>query len=560
MPQQPKQLEEYAKKRDFDATPEPSAAKRIATAKSRRRAKPLAFVIQLHRATRLHYDFRLEVDGVLASWAVPKGPSLDPTDKRLAMHVEDHPFDYRTFEGVIPVGHYGAGEVIVWDQGTYQLADGRDPRVEIDNGKIKFILNGEKLKGEFTLVKIRAHAGESGEPWLLVKDKDEFVDLKWRVESVPASVQSDLTLAQLAKRKNLRERHSNPTFDKTSAATTKKSKRSVTLPKNVSPMLATLVAEAFDDERWLFEIKWDGFRSLATIREDRTVELLSRNGNDLLQKFPELAHIGDAFSSLPVIVDGEIVSLDEKGRSSFQRLQNRIESSRVKRSSNASSLTYVVFDLLFADGRDLRNEPLAERKELLEKILRPTSHVLLSKHIFGRGKELFNLAAVEQLEGIIGKRRDSKYVGRRSRDWVKIKARAEQEFVIGGWTEPRGSRASFGALLLGTYEGKTLSYVGRVGTGFDVKNLSRIMQLLKPLEIDRSPFKPAPPADKETHFVKPELVAQVRFTEWTDDGILRHPAFLGLRDDKKASEVVREQSLAIDRVPEKKSHKKNVST
>lgn len=522
MAREKRQLQDYDEKRDFKATPEPSGANGRASARKRGASAGLRFVIQKHRATRLHYDFRLEVDGVLASWAVPKGPSLDPGDKRLAMHVEDHPFDYRTFEGIIPQGHYGAGEVIVWDEGTYELAEGEDPAREIAGGKIKFVLNGKKVKGEFTLVKIRPHGNESGDPWLLVKDNDRYVDISWKIDAHPKSVQSGSEIQDL-----------------TNAAT---------LPTDITPMLATAVDRPFDDDDWFFELKWDGFRATAAIGSDGAVELRSRNGKDLLTKFPELGELGKAFKSLPIILDGEIVSLDEHGRSSFQDLQHRIEGVNVKRRRNAPALTFVVFDVLFADGHDTRDRPLEDRKRLLERVLTPGPGVMLSKHIVGRGKELFDLASGQGLEGIIGKRRSSKYVGRRSRDWVKIKAIQEQEFVIGGWTDPRGSRSGFGALLLGVYNADALEYAGRVGTGFDAKTLDAILKLLKPLETKVSPFTGTLPTLAATHFAKPKLVAQVRFTEWTDDGILRHPAFLGLRDDKAAQDVVREQPIATERV------------
>jgi bifunctional non-homologous end joining protein LigD len=540
MARQTEQLGEYARKRDFKATPEPSAAKGRTSAKKRQSSKSLRYVIQKHRATRLHYDFRLEVNGVLASWAVPKGPSLDPDDKRLAMHVEDHPFDYRTFEGIIPKGHYGAGEVIVWDEGTYELAEGDDPAHEIAHGKIKFILHGEKLQGEFTLVKIKARNDERGDPWLLVKDKDTHVDVHWKVDDHPKSVQSGADISQIASGEKVKEWLSDRT---TTSIKREVSRPRAKLPADVSPMLATPIDHPFDDDAWLFELKWDGFRATAMIDSDGNVDLKSRNGKDLLTKFPELGQIGEAFESLPIVVDGEIVSLDASGKSSFQRLQNRIESVRRKGRPSTEALTYVAFDLLFADGRDLRDEPLEERKKLLEQLLKPDHGVMLSKHVIGRGKELFALATQQQLEGIVGKRRDSKYIGRRSRDWIKVKAACEQEFVIGGWTNPRGSRSGFGALLLGVYDGKNLQYAGRVGTGFDAKKLQAISKLLRPLEITHSPFTTLPDADAATHFTRPELVAEVRFTEWTDDGILRHPAFIGLREDKSAQDVVREKAV-----------------
>ncbi|HXP92598.1 MAG TPA: non-homologous end-joining DNA ligase, partial [Candidatus Binatia bacterium] len=470
MPAKKKPLAEYDRKRSFERTPEPSGKRGRTTATKRRGTKKLRFVVQQHHARRLHYDFRLEVGGVLASWAIPKGPSMNPADRHLAVHVEDHPFDYRAFEGVIPAGNYGAGSVIVWDEGTWQLAEGNDPAKEIKNGKIKFVLHGKKLKGLFTLVKMRGARYADGDNWLIIKDHDEFEDPHWKIERYSKSVKSGRTVDEIAHSSHVKKWIS----DRPSSTGLKHkimSKPAARLPRNLGVMLATLIDAPFDDQNWLFEIKWDGFRALCTVTADGRVDLRSRNDKDLLAKFPELESLGEAFSSLPIIVDGEIVSLDERGRSSFQRLQNRIESRRAKPRGGDGAITYVAFDLLYADGRDLRGEPLEERKRLLEQLLIPGHGAMYSKHVVGRGKELFALAQREHLEGIIGKRRDSTYQTRRSRDWVKIKALHEQEFVIGGWTEPRGSRAAFGALLLGVYDRDDLVYVGHVGTGFDAELL-----------------------------------------------------------------------------------------
>ncbi len=524
----PGSLERYHRKRDFAQTPEPSGLKRKA-ARATGRSKP-RFVVQMHRATRLHYDFRLEADGVLASWAVPKGPTLVPGDRRLAMHVEDHPLDYRDFEGNIPKGQYGAGSVIVWDRGTYKLAEGDDPAAEIAGGKIKFILNGKKLHGEFTLVKIKAREGESGEPWLLLKDRDEYSDPKYDPAKHPESVKSGKTLADIAADKRAPTWQSKPTARHAMASRRSSVKRDP-LPHPKALMLATLVDKPFDDPDWLFEIKWDGYRALCTI-DDGKLSLVSRNGLDMLARFPDLAELTTAFASVPVMVDGEIVSLDSHGRSSFQRLQ---ESQK-----KPAGLTYVAFDLLYADGTDLRSKPLEERKTRLERLIRNDGLVLYSKHVVDRGKALYENARKRRLEGIIGKKCDSTYQERRSRDWVKIKTGHEQEFVVGGWTDPKGSRKGFGALLLGVYQKDKLRYVGSVGTGFSTKLLSELSARLRQLDRKTSPFVNEVDVRPRPHWTSPELVVEVRFSEWTRDGYLRQPAYLGLRLDKRAREVVAE--------------------
>ncbi len=540
--------------------------------------------MQKHRATRLHYDFRLEAGGVLASWAIPKGPSFNTTDRRLAMHVEDHPYDYRDFEGIIPEGNYGAGEVIVWDRGSYELVEGTDPVAEIAAGKIKFIMHGKKLRGMFTLVHIKGRGGEEN-AWLLIKDHDEFVDPDYDVNDHAESVKSGKTLEDIAKSKHpatwqsdrpattMKPRRSgaaaepSPKASSTKTSTTKTtqaatmpktktrtkttpatkatpapkttasrraaSKRApaLALPVIESPMLATVVDAPFDDPQWIFEIKWDGYRALAVVAADRTVTLTSRRGNDLLGAFGELARIGDALTSVPAILDGEIVALDADGRSSFQALQSRDVRLGGKKTAPAP-VTFVAFDVLFADGHDLRDLPLEERKRKLEALVIPDRGVLYSKHIDTEGKRFFELAERQGLEGIIGKRRDSPYRSRRTREWVKIKAGRRQEFVIGGWTEPRGSRTGFGALLVGVYDDGAFRYAGHVGTGFDGTKLTAIKRALEKLERPSSPFSTKPKTNTKAHFTEPKLVAEVKFAEWTRDDLLRQPVFLGLREDK----------------------------
>ena len=532
-------LATYHAKRDFGRTPEP-AGKRDTKASGT--SKRQGFVIQMHRATRLHWDFRLEADGVLKSWAVPKGPSLDPSEKRLAMHVEDHPFDYRTFEGIIPKGNYGAGEVIVWDRGTYRLQEGTSTTEQIKKGSLKFELFGKKLRGGFALVRIKGRDGEEN-TWLLIKERDEHADPSWRIEDHAESVKSGRTLADIAKDPGAPHwQSSRPAARQAPQRSALAAKKLQPLPRLAQPMLATSVDAPFDDPAWLFELKWDGYRALAQIDRDGKLTLVSRNGKDFAAKFPEFASLAESFTERPVIVDGEIVVLDKKGRSSFGALQERLDRfGRVNPSKFA--VTFVVFDLLYGNGRDLRKEPLEKRKAILESILTGKGPVLFSKHVLGQGKQLFELAAERGLEGIIAKRRDSRYEERRSKAWLKIKTHLRQECVVGGWTEARGSRKHFGALLLGVYDGKrNFVYVGSVGTGFDEKTLRGIHAQLKPLERLKSPFANPPKTETPAHWVKPELVAEVRFTEWTRDGVMRHPVFVGLRLDKPARSIGRERT------------------
>lgn len=507
--------------------------------------------MQEHRATRLHWDFRLEVEGVMPSWAITKGPTMVAGEKRLAMKTEDHPMDYRTFEGVIPAGNYGAGEVIVWDEGFYTLYEGDDPRAQIAKGKLKIVVAGHKLKGLFTLVKMKPREGEHGEPWLIFKDHDDFDDPNWKVEEHAQSVKSGKTLAQLQQsRKDApiwkSNRASSADGTAVKRAARAKAAHADPIPRDVKPMLTTLVDGPFDDGRWLFELKWDGYRAIAVIEKD-TVTLTSRNGKDLLHQFREMGSLQTAFRSIPVVVDGELCVLDAEGRPDFQALQSRDKpEARGLKRRKPSPVVFVVFDLLYADGRDLRDRPLEERKRLLEAIIVPDRGVLYSQHVLTKGTELYALAEKRGLEGIVGKVRTSPYRSIRSREWVKIKAKKRQEFVIGGWTEPRGSRKGFGALLVGYYEAKVLKYAGHVGTGYDAKLLDAVMAKLKPLARKTSPFADTPKTNTPAHWVKPQLVCEVTFAEWTREGILRQPVFLGLRIDKDAASVVREREQHAD--------------
>jgi bifunctional non-homologous end joining protein LigD len=541
-------LAEYVRKRDFSATPEPQGRKRSSS-------KKLRFVVQEHRATRLHWDFRIEAGGVMPSWAVTKGPTLVPLEKRLAMKTEDHPLEYQTFEGVIPEGNYGAGEVIVWDNGTYELAEGDDPVAEIAKGKLKIVLHGKKLKGLFTLVKIKPREGEHGEPWLFFKDHDEYEDPAWKVDEHAESVKSGMTLAQLQQRRKdapiwKSNRSAAPDGTAVKRAARAKAAHADPIPRNVTPMLTTLVDEPFDDPRWLFELKWDGYRAIAVVEKD-AVTLTSRNGKDLLHQFREMETLNTAFRSIPVVVDGELCVLDAEGRPDFQALQSRDKPVPGRTRAKPSPVIYVVFDLLYADGRDLRERPLEERKRLLEELIVPDRGVMYSKHVVEHGIELYRLAEARGLEGIVGKVRTSPYRSTRSREWVKIKTKQRQEFVIGGWTEPRGSRKAFGSLLVGYYDGDAFTYAGHVGTGFDEKRLDDLMARMAPLERKTAPFANPPKPNTPAHWIKPELVGEVAFSEWTRDGILRQPVFMGLRSDKDAKSVVRERSQPVTLSPSK---------
>lgn len=529
-------LAKYAKKRDFSKTPEPSGA----PASTANAAGGARFVVQMHRASRLHYDFRLEADGVLKSWAVPKGPSFDTREKRLAMAVEDHPLDYRDFEGIIPAGNYGAGEVIVWDHGTYRLSEGSSTTEQIAKGSLKFEMFGEKLHGSFALVHIKGRGGEAN-AWLLIKERDDAVDPQWRIEDHNESVMSGKTVADYAQDPNAP--HWESSRPAAPAARKRTARKIEPVPALESPMLATAVEAPFDDTDFLFELKWDGYRALTTIDKGGVVSIASRNGNDFTKKFPELGTLAESFSERPLVVDGELVVLDDQGRPSFGALQERLD--RFGRSApERAPVTYVVFDLLYGNGRDLRDEPLSARKAALEALLTGVGPVMYSKHVERDGKQLYALARDRGLEGIVAKKTSSPYRSRRSRDWLKIKILARQEFVIGGWTEGRGSRKHFGALLVGTFEGEDFIYAGSVGTGFDEKKLVAIAKQLAPLERKTAPFKNKPKTETKAHWTSPSLVAEISFTEWTRDGQLRHPVFVAMRSDKDAREIVRERPLA----------------
>ena len=520
-------LAEYEKKRNFARSPEPPG-------KGKRSDKSLRFVVQKHAASHLHYDFRLELDGVLKSWAIPKGPSLDPSIKRLAMQVEDHPFEYKDFEGVIPKGNYGAGEVIIWDEGTYGSAhpeegnkDTETIREGFARGDLKFILNGQKLKGEFALVKIKADTAKTAKDnaWLLLKKHDEF------------ATSDDITLENhsVFSNRTLDDIRTGKTHENTSSGKgndTGKTAASDPMPHDLTPMLATAVSEPFDDPDWIFEIKLDGYRSIAEI-ENGKVTLYSRNNISFNQKFSSILQTLETIKN-SVILDGEMVVLNDKGISDFQLLQNYLTTGK-------GTISYFVFDLLYLDGKDLRSLPLAKRKKMLRDLLPELPDIRYSDHLFEFGKSFFELAKENNLEGIIAKHGNSRYyAGKRSREWLKIKIKLQQEAVICGFSEPRGSRKYFGALVLGVYEKGELVHIGMSGGGFGQQSLKEIYGKLQPLVQKSSPFSKKIGIDTRVQWVHPVLVCEVSFTEWTDEKIMRHPVFLGLREDKDPRSVVRE--------------------
>jgi bifunctional non-homologous end joining protein LigD len=544
-------LERYRQKRNFWVTPEPQGKV------GKRRSQGLAFVVQKHAATRLHYDFRLELDGVLLSWAVPKGPSLDPNDKRLAMHVEDHPIEYGEFEGVIPPKQYGAGTVLLWDRGTWTSKT--DPHEAYAKGHLKFELHGEKLKGVWNLVRSRSGKYGGEKSWLLFKEADDFARLGAQAlltEDRPDSVVTGRTIDEIAAQKDrvwnsnqsvaanvkggaIRKRASRP-----AAALGKlEGARKAGLPDAIEAQLATPMKAPPTGPNWIHEIKYDGYRMLCRV-VDGDVRMISRNGKDWTGNFPSIVR---ALARLPVEsawLDGEAVVVDDKGRTSFQALQNALSG------ASATAPSYFAFDLLYLDGVDLRGVALVERKRLLEELLsNMPATIKYSEHFAVPGSAFLHNVSALGLEGMVSKRADLPYQPGRGSAWQKIKRARRQEMVIGGFTDPEGSRDSFGALLLGVYEPDgRLSYSGKVGTGFNSASLASLHRALAPLEQKQSPFH-NPPRGAEArraHWVKPVLVAEVSFTEWTNDGTLRHPSFQGLRADKPASEVVREREVNAD--------------
>jgi bifunctional non-homologous end joining protein LigD len=517
-------LERYAAKRSFARTPEPPAK-----AAGQRRG-PLLFVVQKHAARQLHYDFRLELDGVLKSWAVPKGPSLDANDKRMAVEVEDHPFDYASFEGVIPEKQYGAGNVIVWDCGAYSPDEGgrysftdraeaeRRMRAELAQGKVSFLLRGEKLKGSFTLVKTR-----TGNQWLLIKHRDRFAQAN-DVLAQPGSVLSGLNLDQLT------PESTPPRLD---AGLLAPAGPPEAMPRELAPMLAETAAAPDPDPQWRYEPKLDGYRVIAYVRGSG-VELKSRRGLDLTSFFPELTEELAAQAIEQMVLDGEIVALDAGGRPSFNALQNRAQlktPAEIAAARRDSPVVLVCFDLLHFAGLNLRGAPYLARRRYLTQCLLPSAHLQLV-HCSDNGRELYDVAVGHGFEGVVAKRIDSTYQpGKRSRAWLKIKAAQSAEFVIGGFTRGKGARDPLGALLLGYFESKALRYAGHVGSGLDDEVIARLLERTAALKRKDSPFAEEVPLHRPTTWLAPRLVAEVTFSEWTPAGALRAPVFVRLRDD-----------------------------
>jgi bifunctional non-homologous end joining protein LigD len=512
-------LKTYRDKRNFDATPEPAEGG-VADESAR------SFVVQKHWATQLHYDFRLELEGTMKSWAVPKGPSYDPNDKRMAMPTEDHPIAYNRFEGTIPKGNYGAGKVIIWDKGTWIPLE--DPHEGWRDGKLKFELRGHKLQGHWTLVRMKGRGNGREDPWLLIKERDAFArpakDFSV-VDELPDSVQS------------LPDR---PAAASPASSGPPEGARTAALPETLQPELAVLVDQAPDPpEDWIFEIKFDGYRMLARA-ERGEVQLVTRNGNDWTARLPALEQALRDMDLPDGWYDGEVILPGQDVPADFQALQGAFDSHRT------ADIVYYLFDLPYCAGHDLREVPLVERRAVLQRIVerKPHPNVRFSAVFDAPPRDMLASACRLGLEGVIAKRRDSAYVGRRSSDWIKLKCKLRQEFVIVGWTDPKGARTGIGSLLLGVHgdDGK-LRYAGNVGTGFNEQTLHELRKQLVAVATDRKPLASGTGLPRDAHWVKPDLVCEVSFGEWTRDGKIRHSVFHGLRGDKPARAVGEERAV-----------------
>lgn len=512
-------LEEYRRKRSFDQTPEPTADSGEGGERGPR------FCLQWHRAGRLHYDLRLEADGVLKSWAVPKGPSLTPLDKRLAVHTEDHPLGYLEWEGVIPEGQYGAGVMMVFDSGGYQLLDEGDFQEQYRRGDIKFELRGRKVRGAFAL--IRTGKGQ----WLLLKKKDEHCDPEWDPESHLWSVVSGCTPQEL----KAGRRYPGPHLLQAPEGAQAREQ-----PATLEPMLAQ-GGEPFDHPDWVFEMKWDGFRCLAFCQGE-VLRLCSRRGNSLTRQFPELSRLRSLVQGESFVIDGELVVLDDRGVPDFQRLAPRMHSS--KDLSWRDPAVYYVFDLLFLDGYDLRHLTFDRRRQLLSQVLRTDNTVRLSEALPENGKKFFAWVEQQGLEGLVAKRRASLYHCGRSEDWLKVKVEQTEDAVVVGFSAPKGGRIEFGSLVLARYQDQKLVHIGNVGSGFNQRLLKEFGDLLRPLARETSPLDPVPKLDDPVTWVEPKLVVEVRFSSWSNDGIIRFPVFSRLREDKAPEECRSRDELA----------------
>src|SRR5688500_3412578 len=511
----------YNQKRDFSKTKEPKGR--------RLKGKGDSFVVQKHDASRLHWDFRLELDGVLKSWAVPKGPSLDPGDNRLAMRTEDHPLDYGTFEGTIPKGEYGGGTVMLWDRGRWVPEPGKDPSKTIEEGHLHFALDGERMKGEWVMFRLKARPGEKAEPWMLKKVTDDFAKPEEGdalVEECVTSVTTGRTMAEIAAGADVWR--SNRGGRKGGRA---KRKAGPGPPKFQSPQLATLVDEVPTGSGWLHEYKYDGYRLLIATAGG-AASAFTRKGHDWSDKFRGIVK---AASDLPAgcLIDGEVVALDGKGKPSFQLMQASLKGGK-------ADLAFYAFDLLVDRGEDITRLPNIERKERLAALLKAASHpILYGDHVIGKGEALFDAICKEGGEGIISKKASAPYSGARGRNWLKVKCIQRQEFIIVGWQES-DKRRGFRSLHLAVRDGDKLTYAGKVGTGFNDKMIMDMSETMRPLEVDKPPLDVPRTARRGSHWLEPKLVGEIAFTEFTNEGILRHPSFIALREDKSARDVVRE--------------------
>jgi bifunctional non-homologous end joining protein LigD len=534
-------IDTYNRKRDFTKTKEPRGRKLEGSGDS--------FVVQKHEASRLHWDFRLELDGVLKSWAIPKGPSLDPGEKRLAMRTEDHPLDYGDFEGTIPAGEYGGGTVMLWDRGRWIPQPGKDPRKTIEEGHLHFTLEGERMKGEWVLFRLNARPGERGEPWMLKKVADAYADPddgNELVDDCVTSVSTGRTMAEIAAGEDVWR--SNRGGQKGGRA---KKKASKAPPPFQPPQLATLVDDVPTGSDWIYEYKYDGYRLLLATG-DAVATAWTRHGKDWSDKFRALVR---AASTLPpgCLIDGEAVAIDESGKPSFQLLQSTLKDQK------GANLVFYAFDLLVDQGEDIKRLPNIVRKDRLASLLAGVNPpIIYGDHVIGKGEALLREVCKQGGEGIVAKKASCPYRGVRTRNWLKIKCIQRQEFVIVGWSES-DKRIGFRSLLLAAREHGKLTYVGKVGTGFNAKRIEELMELMRPLEVEKAPVA-VPRADRKgAHFIEPKLVAEIAFSEFTNEGILRHPSFIALREDKPASQVVVETPKHLTK-SEKKDPRKDAQS